>query len=185
MTNGKIAVAVTGGYLLGRTKKAKLAIGLGLMLAGKKITLDPQHLARAIAGAPLLNGLNAQVRKELVDATKAAATKALTTRANGLADSLQERTASLRGTDDERDDDERAEAEDERAEGGHEGAEDEGERRPSKPRRTASASAKAPADRARKTASTAGKTATKTATRTAAKKTAAKKTARTGGGGRG
>ncbi|MET8011028.1 hypothetical protein [Streptomyces sp. NPDC005266] len=119
MTNGKIAIAVVGGYLLGRTKKAKLALGLGMMLAGKKITLDPQQLARTVAGAPVLSGLNAQVRKELVDATKSAATKALTTRANGLAESLQERTASLKGVaGDERDDDERADderADDERA----------------------------------------------------------------------
>ncbi|MET7932533.1 hypothetical protein [Streptomyces sp. NPDC005322] len=195
MTNGKIAIAVVGGYLLGRTKKAKLAIGLGMMLAGKKITLDPQQLARTVAGAPVLSGLNAQVRKELVDATKSAATKALTTRANGLAESLQERTASLKGVagderddderaDDERDDDERADDErddDERDD--DEASADEGERR-SKPRRAASA--KAPAGRARKAASTATKSGTKgAAKKTAAKKTAAKKTASTGGGRRG
>ena len=56
MTNGKIAVAIAGGYLLGRTKKAKLALGLGMLLAGKKITLDPQQLARAVADSPLLSG---------------------------------------------------------------------------------------------------------------------------------
>ena len=97
MTNGKIAVAIAGGYLLGRTKKAKLALGLGMLLAGKKITLDPQQLARAVADSPLLSGLNAQARKELSGAAKTAATRALSTRMNGLADSLHDRTLSLRG----------------------------------------------------------------------------------------
>ncbi|MET8068177.1 hypothetical protein ABZU86_00415 [Streptomyces sp. NPDC005271] len=215
MTNGKIAIAVVGGYLLGRTKKAKLALGLGMMLAGKKITLDPQQLARTVAGAPVLSGLNAQVRKELVDATKSAATKALTTRANGLAESLQERTASLKGVaGDERDDDERADderadderADDERADDERDDDEradderDDDERDDDEAsadeasadegeRRSKprrAASAKAPAGRARKAASTATKSGTKgAAKKTAAKKTAAKKTASTGGGRRG
>ncbi|MDX6237683.1 MAG: hypothetical protein QOG10_2498, partial [Kribbellaceae bacterium] len=34
MTNAKIGTALVGGYLLGRTKKAKLALGLGMFLAG-------------------------------------------------------------------------------------------------------------------------------------------------------
>ena len=129
MTNGKIAVAVAGGYLLGRTKKAKLALGLGMLLAGKKITLDPQQLARAVADSPLLSGLNAQARKELAGAAKTAATSALSTRMNGFADSLHDRTPGLRGgADEEREDEEPAE--DEPADG-------ESERKPPAPRRKA------------------------------------------------
>ncbi len=109
MTNGKIAVAVVGGYFLGRTKKAKLAFGLGMLLAGKKITLDPQQLKKSLAEMPLLSGLNGQVRQELVDATRQAATKAVSDRVGGLADSLHERTALLRGaSEDARDEDEDA-----------------------------------------------------------------------------
>lgn len=157
MTNGKIAVAIAGGYLLGRTKKVKLAIGLGMLLAGKKITLDPQQLARAVADSPLLSGLNAQARKELSGAAKTAATRALSTRMNGLADSLQDRTAALRGE----------EADEERAADEHEPADEESERKPPARRRKApqakapqAKAAKAPAGRARtaakKTAKTAG-----------------------------
>ncbi|MET9535127.1 MULTISPECIES: hypothetical protein [unclassified Streptomyces] len=122
--NGKIGVALVGGYLLGRTKKAKLAIGLGMFLAGKKMSLDPAQLGKLVANSPVLGSLNSQVRKELVEATKSAATSALTKRASGLADSLHERTLGLgdsagRGGDDEEpeeDDDREQAAEDEQDE---------------------------------------------------------------------
>ncbi|MFJ6851506.1 hypothetical protein ACIQM3_13365 [Streptomyces sp. NPDC091271] len=93
--NAKIGAALVGGYLLGRTKKAKLAIGFGMFLAGKKLSLDPRQLGRMLADSPLVGGLNDQVRKELVGATKTAATNALTQRATGLADSLHKRTLEL------------------------------------------------------------------------------------------
>ncbi|MEU0299378.1 hypothetical protein ABZ252_07890 [Streptomyces sp. NPDC006175] len=93
--NAKIGAALVGGYLLGRTKKAKLAIGFGMFLAGKKLSLDPRQIGKMLADSPLLGGLNDQVRKELVGATKTAATNALTQRATGLADSLHKRTLEL------------------------------------------------------------------------------------------
>ncbi|MEU8871713.1 hypothetical protein AB0D24_11150 [Streptomyces javensis] len=189
MTNGKIAVAVVGGYLLGRTKKAKLAVGLGMLLAGKKITLDPQQLKKSLAEAPLLSGLNSEVRKELLDATRQAATKAVSGRVSGLADSLHERTALLRGEGG--DEDEEADAEDERDRGGDEEpadgpegeAEPEPKRKPKAPRPPRKAAAKAPARPAKKTAASGSGTAKKAAAKkTTAKKAAAKKTARTAGG---
>ncbi|MFJ2026798.1 hypothetical protein ACIODW_23750 [Streptomyces sp. NPDC087897] len=93
--NAKIGAALVGGYLLGRTKKAKLALGFGMFLLGKKMDLDPRQIGRMLADSPVLGSLNDQVRKELVDATRSAATKALTQRAGSLADSLQERTRAL------------------------------------------------------------------------------------------
>jgi hypothetical protein len=108
VNNSKIGAALVGGYLLGRTKKAKLAIGLGMLLAGKKLSLDPKQLGSLVADSPLLSGLSDQMRRELVDATKSAATKAVSKRIGGLADSLHERTALLeRGDDDRYDDEER------------------------------------------------------------------------------
>ncbi|WP_406473320.1 hypothetical protein [Streptomyces platensis] len=171
MTNAKIGVALVGGYLLGRTKKAKMALGLGLFLAGKKLNLDPKQLGTLVANSPVLGPLNDQVRKELVDATKAAAGTALTQRMSGLADSLHERTVALnegrdvsggieRATDDDRsaadaegqapEADARGDAEDS---GDAEGAADAEEKRA--PRRKAPAAASA-------------KTATKTATKSSA-----------------
>ncbi|MGW7352938.1 hypothetical protein [Streptomyces sp. NPDC054784] len=103
MTNGKIGAALVGGYVLGRTKKAKLAIALGMALAGKKLSVDPQQLVRMAANSPAFSALNKQVREELLDTTRSAATSALTSRANRLADSLQGRSADLE--DDDRDGD--------------------------------------------------------------------------------
>ncbi|MFJ4121454.1 hypothetical protein ACIP3U_08935 [[Kitasatospora] papulosa] len=95
MTNGKIATALVGGYLLGRTKKAKVAIGLGMFLAGKKLSLDPKQLGQLVADSPLLSGLTEQVRTELFDATKSAAGTALTRRVNRFSDSLNEKAQGL------------------------------------------------------------------------------------------
>ncbi|MEU6733558.1 hypothetical protein ABZ929_10170 [Streptomyces physcomitrii] len=143
MTNIKIGAALAGGYLLGRTKKAKLAIGFGMFLAGKKLDLDPRALAKTLAASPALSGLNQQVRKELVDATKSAATDALTKRVSGLADSLQDRTKAIGTADSARREDEAGGAEEDgRA---ARGAEEDGEEaEESRPKKTA-ARRKAPA----------------------------------------
>ncbi len=182
MSNAKIGVALVGGYLLGRTKKAKMAIGLGMFLAGRKLNLDPRQLGALVANSPVLGPLNDQVRKELVDATKSAAGAALNQRMNGLADSLHERTLALneggadgtgRAADDadpEPEDESRDEARDEA------GDEARGERKPAKKtaKKTAttsatkSASAGKPAatdrsSKARRSASSAAKTSSKAA----------------------
>ncbi|MFC8627364.1 hypothetical protein [Streptomyces anulatus] len=150
--NAKIGAALVGGYLLGRTKKAKLALGFGMFLLGKKIDLDPRQIGRMLADSPVLGSLNDQVRKELVDATRTAATKAVTQRAGSLADSLQQRTQALGagpGADDEQLDEEdeprtaAVDDDDVEADG------DTGGKRERTPRRTAVASDSKPASRSR------------------------------------
>ncbi|MEV7111018.1 hypothetical protein [Streptomyces anulatus] len=153
--NAKIGAALVGGYLLGRTKKAKLALGFGMFLLGKKIDLDPRQIGRMLADSPVLGSLNDQVRKELVDATRTAATKAVTQRAGSLADSLQQRTQALGagpGADDEEldeeDDEPRTAAvdDDEVEADGDEGTDGKRQRTS---RRTAAASDSKPASRSR------------------------------------
>ncbi|MBB0243210.1 hypothetical protein FNQ90_03555 [Streptomyces alkaliphilus] len=105
--NAGIGVALVGGYLLGRTKKAKLAIGFGMFLLGKRLDLDPRQIARKLADSELVGSLNSQVRGELVEATRSAATAALTQRAGHLADTLNQRTRALgegAGGEEERED---------------------------------------------------------------------------------
>jgi len=179
--NGKIGVALVGGYLLGRTKKAKMAIGLGMFLAGKKLSFDPAQLGKLVANSPVLGSLNTQVRKELVEATKSAATSALTKRASGLADSLHERTLGLDDPDGKKGRDEDAEDEPEDDEEQDPAAEDEDQDekddKPAPRRRPAAKSASGKASSGarrgtsggRKTASSARKTTSgtrKTASRT-------------------
>lgn len=174
--NVKTGLALAGGYLLGRTKKAKLAIGFGMFLAGKKLPLDPRELGRLVSTSPVLAGLSNQVRGELLDATKSAASSALTHRMTGLADSLHERTLSLNdASPDARQDDD--------------GTDDDGtdhEEQPvEKPVRRRAPSAKASgtgrasADKARKAAAPAGKR-----TASAARKGTAKASGAASGGAR-
>ncbi|WP_079273083.1 hypothetical protein [Streptomyces sp. TN58] len=93
--NTTTAAALVGGYLLGRTKKAKMAIGVGMFLAGRRLDLDPRRLGKLLAASPVTGALSEQIRRELFEATRSAAAQALTQRAAGLADSLQQRTRAL------------------------------------------------------------------------------------------
>ncbi len=106
-----MAAAVAGGYLLGRTKKAKLAFAVGSYLVGRRVGLSPgQVLGQGLGSlqrAPQFQELSEQVRGELMTAGRAAVTAAANRRLTGLADSLRERTDALAGEgrrDDGRDD---------------------------------------------------------------------------------
>lgn len=106
MTPGmKIAAAVAGGYVLGRRKKAKLAISMGAWLIGRKLDLDPKKLltgvTKELATSPQLSELRAQVRGEVLTTGKTIATKLVTNQAEKLTDSLHERADDLRGSVDE------------------------------------------------------------------------------------
>ncbi|MFE9019004.1 ABC transporter substrate-binding protein [Streptomyces sp. NPDC007808] len=94
MNNATIGAALLGGYVLGRTRKAKLALGLGALLAGSRIR--PGQVGKALQESPSVHDLTDQVRSELTDAGKAAATSVLTAKADSLAEALHQRTAGLR-----------------------------------------------------------------------------------------
>ncbi|MGA5194036.1 hypothetical protein [Streptomyces exfoliatus] len=98
--NTTVAAALVGGYLLGRTRKARLAMGVGLFLAGRKLDLDPRRIGRLIAASPATGALSEQVRRDVVEATKTAAAQALGKRTAHLAESLQKRTKALAGPSD-------------------------------------------------------------------------------------
>ncbi len=73
----KIAVGVASGYLLGRTKKLKLAITVGSLLAGKRLATNPQALmaqgSQLLDKNPELKKLQDQITGKLFDAAKTAA----------------------------------------------------------------------------------------------------------------
>ncbi|MER5204714.1 ABC transporter substrate-binding protein [Streptomyces sp. NPDC002825] len=206
MDNAKIGTALIGGYVLGRTKKAKLALGLAMALAGSRI--KPGQLGRSLAHSPFLNNVNQQVRGELVTAGKAAATTVLNAKAEHLADALHNRTEGIRGGKQHADEEDRAEPpqdeadvpDEERAEPGdgengavEENAADDSEPPPraekgktgereegSKPRarRTASSSSRSTATPAKKAEGTAKRSTHRTSS------SGASKSARSGGTGR-
>ena len=98
-TGLKLALAVIGGYLLGRTKKMKLAIMFGAALAGKKISTDPAQLlgqaSKLIQASPELQKLDGAVRGRLLEAGKDAALAVASSRMEALTDNLVNRVENL------------------------------------------------------------------------------------------
>ncbi|MEU1042007.1 DNA primase [Streptomyces sp. NPDC005551] len=191
-----LGLAVGAGYVLGRTKKMKLAFAVGTMVAGKRMQLSPKALADLVSGQlannPAFKELNDQLRNDLRGVGKAASGALVERQIEGLAKRLHGRTADVRNQlsgvspdaaghdedeDDEPDDryeDEPEEQDDDRDETpGRESAEEE------RPRKKAPAK-KAPAKTAQKQGAAKKAPARKTAAgdrKTSAGKTAAKKTA--------
>src|SRR4051794_33077877 len=98
MTNAsRIVVGVASGYLLGRTKKLRLAITIGSMLAGQRIATSPQGLLKQgselLEKNPELQKLQEQVTEKLFEAAKAAAIATATSRLESLSQSLREQSA--------------------------------------------------------------------------------------------
>ena len=95
-TTGKVAAAVASGYLLGRTKKLRLAITVGGLLAGKRLNTSPRALvaqaSELIEKNPELARLSDQVRGKLMSAGREAAIAAASNRMNRVSDSIRTRT---------------------------------------------------------------------------------------------
>jgi hypothetical protein len=94
----KVGVAVAGGYLLGRTKRARLAIALGSYLLGVK--LDPKALGKEalqqLSQRPEFAKLTGDMRGEMLNVGRAAALAAMNSRIERFATSLDSRTSQLR-----------------------------------------------------------------------------------------
>lgn len=94
----KFATAVMAGYVLGRTKKGKLALGVLTLAAGR--SPDPKALigqgVRKLTDTPQFEQLEDQVRSELLAAGRSALTAATNRSLGSLTDSLQQRTNALR-----------------------------------------------------------------------------------------
>src|SRR3954468_16314871 len=89
----KIALGVAGGYLLGRTKKLRLAVALAGMLAGKRIAAQRQDLlsqgTKLIQDNPQLKELQNQLTGRLVEVAREAALTMAATKVEALTKSLQ------------------------------------------------------------------------------------------------
>jgi hypothetical protein len=186
-----VALGVAGGYLLGRTKKMKLALMLGGMAAGRRAGGPGELLSRGtklLETSPELSRLVGDVRGRLLEAGKGAALAVATRQVEALTDRVGKRVESL-GTPQRGRADDRAEeepetdgyAEDEYAEdeGGSAAERDEEpaeEEAPPPRRRTRAPAAKATAARAGKGASA---SATVKRTASGAGRAAGRKPART------
>ncbi|MEV8318462.1 DNA primase [Streptomyces sp. NPDC059900] len=107
-----LGLAVGAGYFLGRTKKLKLAIAVGTVVAGKKLQLSPKavlDLARTqLENNPQFKEIGGQLREDFRGVGKAATGAILERQMEGLAGKLHSSTAGVRdrlagaapGTDD-------------------------------------------------------------------------------------
>ncbi|MFB7115589.1 DNA primase [Streptomyces sp. NPDC056291] len=95
-----LGLAIGAGYLLGRTKKAKLALTLGSLVAGKKLNLGPSGIAQLVnqqlMSNPQLKEIGDQLREDLKGVGKAASGALAERQMTALADRLHGRTAQIR-----------------------------------------------------------------------------------------
>jgi hypothetical protein len=100
MNRTALGLAVGAGYFLGRTKKLKMALAVGSLVAGKKLNLSPRTLANAVnqqlMNAPQFKEIGDQLRQELRGVGKAATGAMVERQMNALADRLHDRTARMR-----------------------------------------------------------------------------------------
>lgn len=95
----KVMFAAIVGYILGRRKKFKLAVALGLFLGAKKLKIKPQDLVnglrKEVAELPVVGELTEQTREQLLTGAREAVNKIVAKWAASMADALTERTANL------------------------------------------------------------------------------------------
>ncbi|MBD0418713.1 DNA primase [Streptomyces sp. TRM S81-3] len=95
-----LGLAVGAGYLLGRTRKMKLAVAVGSMVAGKRLTTSPRAVAdlvsRQLRDNPQFKELGDQLRQDLSGVGKAASGAVVERQLDALADRLHGRTAEVR-----------------------------------------------------------------------------------------
>ncbi|TDP94097.1 hypothetical protein EV186_106491 [Labedaea rhizosphaerae] len=161
-TGARIAVGVGIGYLLGRTKKMRLALMLGAAGAAGRSGTSPGALVRGglkqLGSVPEFSKLTEMAREELLSAAKSAAVSAASQRIDLLSERIQEggfkkKKGSTEDSEADDREDDRLDEEDEPDEDAEEAddvAEDEAEEpadeEPERPKRRRSTSRRASAE---------------------------------------
>ncbi|MFD6321593.1 DNA primase [Streptomyces sp. NPDC058442] len=100
MNRTALGLAIGAGYLLGRTKKLKMAVAVGGLVAGKKLNLGPRMITDLVStqlqNNPQFKELGEQLRGDLRGAGKAASGALVERQLDSLADRLHGRTAEMR-----------------------------------------------------------------------------------------
>ncbi|WP_330176604.1 histone protein [Streptomyces sp. NBC_01498] len=128
-----LATAVLGGYVLGRTKKGRLALTVATLVAGRGLGYGPRQLAaegaRRLGDVPQIAGLQDQFRDQGVEAARGALSAVADRGMGSLADAISGRATALISKDDGADEDDESDedAAENEAEEPDEGEEAEGE----------------------------------------------------------
>ncbi|MEU3191248.1 hypothetical protein ABZ686_11535 [Streptomyces sp. NPDC006992] len=158
-----VIAAVAGGYLLGRTRKAKLALVLGSAVAGRRLGLDPQELVskgvRKLSETPQFAALTEQVQEELLSTARTALSAVTNRRIESFTESLRGRTESLSPKEAADGEQESGEGEEERDEEAGEEPEEESEEPRRKPAKKAPAKSDGGSRRPAKRSGTGAQTA--------------------------
>lgn len=100
-----VAAAMAGGYVLGRTRKARTALAIATFLAGRRFGLSPAGLAaegmRQLRENPRFEPLRDQISGELLAAARSAASGSAERGFTALAESLRQRGKGRGGAQDE------------------------------------------------------------------------------------
>ncbi|GGY14440.1 DNA primase [Streptomyces djakartensis] len=100
MNRTGLGLAVGAGYLLGRTKKLKMAMAVGGLVAGKKLNLSPRMVAELVQqqlrNNPQFKEIGDQLREDLRGVGKAASGAMVERQLDSIADRLHGRTAQMR-----------------------------------------------------------------------------------------
>ncbi|MFE0523504.1 DNA primase [Streptomyces sp. NPDC058954] len=95
-----LGLAVGAGYVLGRTKKMKMAFALGTLVAGKRMHLSPRAIAdlmsQQLQKNPQFKEIGDQLREDMRGVGKAASGAMVERQMDALADRLHGRTAQVR-----------------------------------------------------------------------------------------
>ncbi|MBW8794914.1 MAG: DNA primase [Streptomyces sp.] len=95
-----LGLAIGAGYLLGRTKKLKLAVAVGSVVAGKRLNLTPKAVLdlanQQLRDNPQFKEIGDQLRQDLRGVGKAASGAMVERQLGALADRLHGRTAEVR-----------------------------------------------------------------------------------------
>jgi hypothetical protein len=105
-TRVRLALAVGGGYLLGRTKKLKLALSVGSLVAGRKLS-DPNVLLGQGIEMLRSNPEFDQLRERVLGAGKSAAIAAASSQMDRATKRIGGRADALSGTDSDQSSEER------------------------------------------------------------------------------
>lgn len=100
MNRTALGLAIGAGYMLGRTKKLKMALAVGSVVAGKKLNLTPRAigelLQQQLRDNPQFKEIGDQLRQDMRGVGKAATGAMAERQINALADRLHGRTADVR-----------------------------------------------------------------------------------------
>ena len=95
-----LGLALGAGYLLGRTKKLKMAVAVGGLVAGKKLNLSPRMVAellqQQLRNNPQFKEIGDQLREDLRGVGKAASGAMVERQLDALSDRLHGRTSQMR-----------------------------------------------------------------------------------------